>query len=701
MARSGYIFARWNTSADGSGTSYSPSNTFIISANTTLYAQWTLVPSNYTVTYDGNTNDDGSPPIDVLSPYSPGSTVTVLGNNTPPALEKTNYVFAGWNTLPNGSGTTYVGGNTFIINANTVLYAKWILVGVNLSYLPGTGGIGTAPSSSETYYDVFSTQPVVGNTYTNAGSSFGGWNTLENGSGTSYPPGSTIIMTTNILLYAQWSTPPTTYNLTYNENSAAGGSGTAPNSPNPTIYSSNATATILGNTGPYINSDPTKIFYGWNTAANGTGISFLAGSTVTMNTSKTLYAQWGNSPYVTVTYDANGATGGAVPAPTNYPSGVQVPILGQGSLTNTGYTFLGWNGSSTGAGSLYSPGYTFTSNTVTLYAQWAIGTPIKTCGGGGYAFNVGQRYATTATCPYAMIIRNTNTITPNPTITICTNALFGTNTTNYGSGTYPTGIISMASKVVITPTNITINTNTSYINSASNNNYSQNITNAIANYWPSGATILGYLLPQTFSERNSNPFSNSIPPTYDVSTRKVNGGCGIVGGSYLLGNVYNAFSWFVQGITILYSDGTNTQLFSCPANVVYTINRTTNPIVWSNPPTSSYPYYGLTPRTSDVLTAINIIRSTGSRYVNPAMPDYTVQYNGNGAVVGNLPSPQYMSPYTATTSITIGAQGSLAKSSPPNTFSGWNTAANGSGTNYAPGATYNGGASLILYAKWV
>jgi uncharacterized repeat protein (TIGR02543 family) len=59
-----------------------------------------------------------------------------------------------------------------------------------------------------------------------------------------------------------------------------------------------------------------------------------------------------------------------------------------------------------------------------------------------------------------------------------------------------------------------------------------------------------------------------------------------------------------------------------------------------------------------------------------------------------------MSPYTATTSITIsGNTGSLVKTG--FTFSGWNTAADGSGTNYAAGATYNGGASLLLYAKWI
>jgi uncharacterized repeat protein (TIGR02543 family) len=59
-----------------------------------------------------------------------------------------------------------------------------------------------------------------------------------------------------------------------------------------------------------------------------------------------------------------------------------------------------------------------------------------------------------------------------------------------------------------------------------------------------------------------------------------------------------------------------------------------------------------------------------------------------------------MSPYTATTSITISSNtGSLVKTG--FTFSGWNTAADGSGTDYAAGATYGGGASLLLYAKWV
>jgi hypothetical protein len=86
------------------------------------------------------------------------------------------------------------------------------------------------------------------------------------------------------------------------------------------------------------------------------------------------------------------------------------------------------------------------------------------------------------------------------------------------------------------------------------------------------------------------------------------------------------------------------------------------------------------------------------------MPATTVQYNGNGATSGSIPNPQYFGTYTGgtPTSVTInGNTGSLVKSG--STFSRWNTAADGSGTNYGPGytTTYAGGASLILYAIWV
>ena len=124
LEKSGFAFAGWNTEANGSGTSYSPASTFTINANTTLYAQWT---PTYTVTYNGNTNTSGNPPIDGSSPYVSTSLVTVLGNSGSPVLAKTGSTFAGWNTQANGSGTSYSPASTFTINANTTLYAQWTL----------------------------------------------------------------------------------------------------------------------------------------------------------------------------------------------------------------------------------------------------------------------------------------------------------------------------------------------------------------------------------------------------------------------------------------------------------------------------------------------------------------------------------------------------------------------------------------------
>ena len=123
LAKSGFTFAGWNTIANGSGTPYSQGNTFAINADTTLYAQWTLVA--YTITYNGNTNTSGNVPTDESSPYASGSTVTVLGNSGSPALENSGFTFAGWNTIANGSGISFSQGNTFTVYANTTLYARW------------------------------------------------------------------------------------------------------------------------------------------------------------------------------------------------------------------------------------------------------------------------------------------------------------------------------------------------------------------------------------------------------------------------------------------------------------------------------------------------------------------------------------------------------------------------------------------------
>ena len=85
-----------------------------------------LPPATYTVTYNGNTNTGGNGPTDGSSPYTVGTTVTILGNTG--TLARTGFTFSGWNTAADGSGTQYSPGNTFVINANAILYARWAAV---------------------------------------------------------------------------------------------------------------------------------------------------------------------------------------------------------------------------------------------------------------------------------------------------------------------------------------------------------------------------------------------------------------------------------------------------------------------------------------------------------------------------------------------------------------------------------------------
>jgi uncharacterized protein (TIGR02145 family)/uncharacterized repeat protein (TIGR02543 family) len=78
-------------------------------------------------------------------------------------------------------------------------------------------------------------------------------------------------------------------------------------------------------------------------------------------------------------------------------------------------------------------------------------------------------------------------------------------------------------------------------------------------------------------------------------------------------------------------------------------------------------------------------------------PIYLVVYNKNGADSGSIPAE---AGYEAGATVTVSDNtGKLAKTG--NTFAGWNTQANGNGTNYAPGATFvKGPVNDTLFAKW-
>ncbi len=195
-------FASWNTQANGNGITYGPSSKITMTANVTLYAQWTE-HGKITVSYDRNGAATGTD-IDPQTKYV-GNSFTAAAN---PYIYP-GYEFAGWNTAANGSGTGYDPGNTFTPDENTVLYAQWDKIDAlwhTVTYSGNGATFGTAPVDSGEYLED-SPVTVLDNTgsLVKTGYTFLGWSTNPNATAAQYTAGGSFAMgNENVTLYAVW-----------------------------------------------------------------------------------------------------------------------------------------------------------------------------------------------------------------------------------------------------------------------------------------------------------------------------------------------------------------------------------------------------------------------------------------------------------------------------------------------------------------
>lgn len=84
--------------------------------------------------------------------------------------------------------------------------------------------------------------------------------------------------------------------------------------------------------------------------------------------------------------------------------------------------------------------------------------------------------------------------------------------------------------------------------------------------------------------------------------------------------------------------------------------------------------------------------------ITVAPSGFSVSYNDNASTSGTVPTDA--TSYASGANVTVlGNTGTLARTG--YTFAGWNTLANGSGTNYSAGDTFPITANTILYAKWI
>ena len=124
-----YKFSEWNTEPDGSGTSYTNHESIYNIASVgdvvTLYAQW-IPATHYYVHFDAN---GGSGDMANQRFTYEGAPASLNANE----FTKTDYMFMGWNTAADGSGTPYddqamIQDLSNIPDDVVTLYAQWMRI---------------------------------------------------------------------------------------------------------------------------------------------------------------------------------------------------------------------------------------------------------------------------------------------------------------------------------------------------------------------------------------------------------------------------------------------------------------------------------------------------------------------------------------------------------------------------------------------
>ena len=396
FTKTGNSFVKWNTKANGSGTSYTNKQsvknlTSTQGATVNLYAQWD--PYDLKVYYNAN---GGS--IDSTKYYLSSKNVykesdstryyqTWTYNSTKSdglvnastfGLYRTGYRFTKW-------GTSTTGGTLFDQNDATVkptdlnssiktgdctrtLYAQWTPNTYTIKF-NGNGSTSGSTAQMSMTYDV--AKNLTANGFTKSGYHFSGWNTKADGSGTSYYNKQSVKNLTathgaTITLYAQWDT--NSYTIAFDGNGNTGG----------TTSSMTMKFDVAKNLNKNGYTRTGYTFSKWNTKANGSGTNYTNQQSVKNLTTVNggtfyLYAQWTPNTY-TIKFNGNGATSGST-ASMSMTYDVAKNLTANG-FKKTGYIFDGWNTNSSGTGTNYTDkqsvkNLTSTNGgTVTLYAKW-------------------------------------------------------------------------------------------------------------------------------------------------------------------------------------------------------------------------------------------------------------------------------------------------------------------------------------------
>lgn len=288
-----YVFDGWYTNEQCEGDAFVFTGKTMPANNITLYAKW--VAPTYTVTvYDQNGTK-----LDEIT-VSKGDTVTDwLSTQKNKITLDTGDSFLGWTInrgLPFNPGTK--------ITTNYELYAKvGNSTGYSVTYDPN-GGAGSMTDTEKYAKGAEATVKSNSGITPPANKVFLSWNTAADGTGKTYYPNSTVEITGNVTLYAQWGDKASTVSVTYHSNFAPDQTKSV------AAVANNSKITVEAYNALSLPERTGYSFAGWNTQADGTGTKFSAGDSARVdNGSNDLYAQWApntNTKYTVEFYYQDG-----------------------------------------------------------------------------------------------------------------------------------------------------------------------------------------------------------------------------------------------------------------------------------------------------------------------------------------------------------------------------------------------------------
>ncbi len=346
--RTGYSFSGWFT-AQKDGTQVKAETVYNTAKAVTLYARWKV--NTYTVTFKAN----GGSCTTASKTVTYGSTYDML-----PTPSRTGYKVKGWYTAASG-GTKIESSTKVSITGPQTLYAQWTACTYNITFNANGGKVSPA-TKTVTYDGTYSPLP----TPLRPGYKFEGWYTGEKG-GDHIENSTKVTITGDKKLYAIWSKG--NFKVTFDPNGGSCGK-------------ADKTVTYQAAYGDLPTPSRTGYtFNGWFTAKTG-GSRVTSGTTVSITSNQTLFAQWTLNTYK-VTFNGNGgpAEGTKTSVTRDVKYGAAIGALPKPA--RTGYTFNGWFTKASGGNKISDSLKLTSAANQTYYAQWTLNTYKVTFNGNG------------------------------------------------------------------------------------------------------------------------------------------------------------------------------------------------------------------------------------------------------------------------------------------------------------------------------